>query len=353
MERPEFQQALGLIGAAGGVSTGPQDAFAAMLGAQIKSEGHRWEPPQSMSSVSGAEPPTISDVSSAQSTMSKITTTFKTPSFGYDHVAEMQSGMLAFSVRRQQLDADETLILALHQVNAAMREQWDEFVSRTSGNSYDNEAKEMLELMQKFGDRGLDLAEHEQQNCGCHETIQALARYRELALQDDFCYLTSWGIRQRIKYVGPIVTTTRERTLDDMGRERYGGTSSVVVGSGRRVECTQLFGSLVDIPDGARLWLICTRRMCSSRYYGAFEFRPGGGGCYNMPMRADRVYRDESGKPCEGRVRFVGTVNRSAMKESSGYAILQACNLGTSINNDAATNMHASLPLMHINSGIF
>ena len=374
MDMPPFRSGLALEREVGGIDTGPNDSFRGMLSMGPVDPGIRWAPPRGAGGAvrtrpvaarfgDGAPGP-VSDVSGGNSTMGYVDAVFHTPSIGYDHVAEMQQGMLAFAVRRKQQEEGATLIMSLHQVNAAMREQWADFLLYTTpgGGNQDSEALEFLRYMQLFGERGLELYAHMLNESTRYKSVSPfvtavvenveLQNYHRLAQQDDFCYLTRWGIRQRVRYVGPIMGTTRERTLDDMGQERYAVTSSVVVGAGRRVPCTQIFGPRHSIRDGSRLWLICTRTPCEPTKFGAFRFLAGGGGLRDGPTDAERTYRDESGALCRGDVRWVGTVNRAPFKESSPYAITQATNTGAVVNNDAAVSMHLALPMMHINSGM-
>jgi len=351
----------------GGVPAGPTD-FSNMTNASIPNPGADWGMPVSgggsvrtrpiSNRFGNGEPGFKSDVS-AGSPYTYVEHVYSTPSIGYDHVAEMSAGMLAFSVRKDTKEAGTTFVLALHQLNQFMRQQWDAFVlatTQTPNNpNLDGEALEFLNWMQRFGERGLEqyaAARDVGSAAALDKFDPELQLFYERATEDEYCYLTQFGIRDRVSFLGPIMDITRSNTLDDIsGQTTYQHTSQVVVGVGRRVPCSQMFGQVSELSDGAKLWLMCTRIHCEETRYGAFCIRPGGSARRDGPTQSECSYRDESGMLCHGHIRYVGTVNRMPHKDSSPYAIQQSTNTGAYSNNADAYNAHCTLPEFFINAG--
>jgi hypothetical protein len=282
-----------------------------------------------------------------------IEQSFSTPSIGYNHFAEMREGMLAFAVRANTGDPGSTFIITLHQLNGLMREQWDDFVISTTPQPnprFDDEAKQFLDYLQEFGEQGLGRYEELYSN-GAAPKLQdlppGLSKFWSLAKSDRYCYLTLFGIRQRVNYLGPIVNMTGSYTLDPMDN-RGRGQGAVVVGLGARVPCSQIFGRRDDITHQVKLKLTCTRMECEDGGYGAFCVVPG----FETQRAFNVTFRDESGAICQAFVRHVGTVHTPAAKESGAFAMLQAANMAPAISNEVAWNSHCALPMFFINAGL-
>lgn len=280
-----------------------------------------------------------------------IEQSFSTPSIGYDHFAEMCDGMLAFSIRVSTGDEGSTFIVALHQLNGLMREQWDDFViSTTPGTNprLDGEAQKFLAYLQQFGEHGLGVYNYyfcEGNMTKLQSMPSGLNEFWKLAKSDRYCYLTLFGIRERVSYLGPIVNSTTSRTLEPVDN-RGRGQGAVVVGMGGRVPCTQIFGRRDEITDQVKLHVIVTRIVCPGGGYGSFCIMPGFGDQSNI------TFRDESGLICQAQKWHVGRVHTVADKESGSYAVQMATNLAPAISNDTAWKQHSALPMFFVNAGL-
>lgn len=282
-----------------------------------------------------------------------IEQSFSTPSIGYNHFAEMREGMLAFSVRVNTGDPGSTFIITLHQLNGLMREQWDDFViSTTPGTNprFDDEASRFLTLLQTYGEHGLG----RYQELYCKGNVTALmelgkdlAEFWSLAKSDRYCYLTLFGIRQRINYLGPIINMTGSYTLDPVDN-RGRGQGAVVVGMGARVPCSQIFGRRDDITNQVKLMLTFTRMACENGGYGSFCVVPG----FQTRHSSNTTFRDESGAICQAYVRWIGNVHTPSAKESGSFAMLQAANMAPAVSNEVAWKSHCTLPMFFVNAGL-
>lgn len=278
---------------------------------------------------------------------------YSTPSIGYNHFAEMREGMLAFCVRVDPGDKGATFIVVLHQLNRLFREQWDDFVISTTGDAtnnprFDGHARKFLTYMQNFGEHGLSRYEtvHCSGNARELAKLEDLREYWDMAKSDQFCYLTLFGILQRVSYLGPITNLTRSYTLD-VKDYHDAGYQGIVVGLGQRVPCTQVFGRSEQLTPQVKLHLTYTRIPCSDGKYGAFWVMPGS----EFDDHA-KWYRDESGTKCCAYKRNVGSVHTAATKQNSSFAILQATNMAPALAEDSAWRQHSGLPFFFLNCGV-
>lgn len=366
---PPYQSALAAHSLVGGVPSDPSNGFGTGMG--IPQAGVPWDRPLSgrgtvrngpIAGRFGDGAPGMQSDVSGDSAYSYIEHSYSVPAAGYDHFSEMREGMLAFGVRRQTGEPGAHLVITLAQLNAAMREQWTNFLVYTTGggNPYqDAEALEFLGYMREYGEAGLETFDRISKLpswnplCQKHDATEAerLRRYHELATSDDFCYCTGYGIRQRVTYLGPIMSLSRGHTLDETGQETVERLGNLDVGVGRRVPCAQQFGHSHNVTSGCKLWLLTTRIPCGNNKFGAFCVFPQSNPMRDGPSLAERTYRDESGARCLGRVRYVGTVNTASSESVSDFAIIEATNTGATCDNAKAVHMHGTLPTFFINAG--
>lgn len=290
---------------------------------------------------------------------------YVTPSVGYDHVSEMAPGMLLFSVRQRIEDeAGASYILALPQVNKLFRDQWDDFVTATTAvggditlNPYgSSDAEQFLKWMQMYGESVLwqyDSARsvtttNPDGHLEKYEGTE-IAQYYQRAMEDDYCYLTLFGLLKRLTYIGALIEPNRGTTINEMtGEDRYSDISTLSVGVGKRVPVTQLFGTNETVAVGSKLRLNISRSYCSEGRYGAFQIRPASYINTDGPVPSELKYMDESGRMCNGRSWYVGFVLEPSSKEPSTFAMQEAANLGHLTNNKRAWEMHGTLPTFHV-----
>lgn len=276
---------------------------------------------------------------------------YTTPVSGYNYFAEMREGQLAFCIRIDPGEPGTTFILTLPQLNKLMREQWDDFVMSTSGSAannprFDSYSRVFLNYMQNYGEHGLQLYEKLVYAGKANDPKYGnLQEYWSMAKEDRFCYLTLYGIRHRVSYLGPIQNMTNSYTLNPVVRDHGQGT--IVVGMGQRVECSQIFGRMDEVTHQASLELLFTRMPCHDSLFGSFCVYPR-----VTSRHSSATFRDESGALCQAYVRHVGFVHTVPSKESSGYTIMKAANTGPSVTSEEAWAEHCQLPKFYINAGL-
>lgn len=317
-------------------------------------------------------PPRVSDASS-NSSFEFISYSFACINSGYDHVSEMAPGMLCFSVRQKvEAEPNATVILAFPQVQKVIADQWDDFRTATTGDAatnsyYDPEAVEFLGAMQKFGETILHSYDatrnpNTQRVYTLNENKvrvpvdkygEEVRLYWERACQDKFCYLTGFGQKKRISFIGVLIEPSRGTTINEItGQPEFAETSLLSVGIGRRLPVSQIFGAHDDVGIGCHLWLVSRRVYCGGGRYGSFEIRAVCCAENGFPTAAELQYRDEAGMLCLGNAWYVGYLLEPSDRPVSTVAIEAASNLGSIKNNAQALQAHGTLPTCWVAVGL-
>lgn len=269
----------------------------------------------------------------------------------------LKSGMLAFTIREKDCDDGATLTYPLFLLNQLMRDQWNDFVQATSPPSNDPEMLEFLGWLQKYGEQGL-LSYHKAEKNGDLKKYDdagirdELHQFRERAMQDGYCYLTQFGILNKINWSGVVINTNRAEsldTLDDTVNTRH--YSQANMGLAKRLLTAQCFGPADHITTGSTCWIALKRELCHNGKYGCYVLYPGGSKLRKAPLPHELRYVDERGDLCTGFVWTVGTVIDPAKGSPQPAALEAANNTGYYTSPDASSQMFATLPTMYLAVG--
>jgi hypothetical protein len=248
----------------------------------------------------------------------------------------LMPGMPVFAItERSPADLDVTIVLSLAKINQLAREQWNDFVTWTSGDlginpHFNYEMRAFLTSMRVYGERGLRDYHHALQNakhCALarnlltkydtqsekqipqsqwkkdekQEGALTLREYYMRSTQPGYCYLTQFGFLQRLRFLGFIQTVSKGVGLEDcyeMGQHTF----SIGVAVAKQVEVTNCFGTDEDIALGSKLWIELTRTPCYDHDipFGAFQLMPRGAKRRDYPRIRDIGFLDESGSFCMG-----------------------------------------------------
>lgn len=330
--------------------------------------------------------------SSAELTTVPITWQYQIPESIDGSPSLLMPGMPVFSVtERGPADLDVTVILSLAKINQYAREQWDDFVTFTSGDSRSNphfnfELKKFHNSMRVYGERGLrdyhyarknahhdgvarklldkcdakpggNTAPHEEKlepNAEKYGYL-SLREYYERSTQPGYCYLTQFGFLQRLRFIGFVQTINKGVMLEDCMEEGE-HVQIIAAALAKQVEVTNCFGTDEEIGLGSKLWIELTRVSCPGAPkgdvpFGAFQLNPRGSKIHDYPRFCDIGYLDESATMVNGYFWRVGVVIEPPGRAVEQSSITQANNSGMMSNPELAYKMNSLLPTMRVAVG--
>jgi hypothetical protein len=285
--------------------------------------------------------------------------------------------MLCFCSTEIDLEEGTTLVLSVAKLNKLMADQWSDFLLATTGDQqtnphYDHDAVEFLQAMREYGERGLEDYAHSREHKQKSELIlgklhkelgggEAAGGKDVISLRDfwvrstqpGYCYLTRYGILQRINFAGVVLNVNRAVSVEDLDQtaasDHY---SNVAVVIAKRARCANVFGDAVNITTGSKVWITLTRKHCGGGgKYGAFVLRPGGSRFHEYPLASELRYTDEAGMVCPGYHWKVGKVTEPGDRSPQPYAMEQACNTGHHASDKASYDAHGSIPSIYLALG--
>lgn len=270
----------------------------------------------------------------------------------------LKSGMLVFTMKEMDNDDGATLTYPLFMLNQLMRDQWNDFVNATSGPAPDLEMIEFLGWMQKYGEQEL-MSFHKANDRGDLSrwqknptVLDELRQFEQRATLDGYCYLTLFGIMNKVNFAGVVINTNHAESLDQLdmvsNTRHY---SQVNIGLAKRVMTAQCFGPADQITSGSTVWICLKREFCHNGKYGCYVLYPGGSTMRKQPLPLQQQYVDERGDLCKGHVWIVGTVIDPAKGSPQPAALEAANNTGTYTNSGASVQMFGSLPTMYLAVG--
>jgi len=205
--------------------------------------------------------------------------------------------------------------------------------------------------MQLYGEKGLNAyaRAHARGDKQMMDKLSEVKMFWERSTMPGYCYLTTYGILQRLNFLGFIEATSRA-----IGRESEDYTSweqhqiSLSVALAKKTNVANIFGSANQTSPSARLWICLTRKYCGDGKYGTFQLRPVASSTLDFPLHASTHYLDESGGMCRGHVWYVGYVLRGNNRSPQQSALDGANGTAIDSNMDRAYEMHGMLPTIEV-----
>lgn len=165
----------------------------------------------------------------------------------------------------------------------------------------------------------------------------------EKSTSDDFCYLTRYGILQRIRYLGVISSVGAVAT--SAGTQYFGATGShlltISVGVGKRSRVTNVFGDSDQLTVGTRLSLILNRE----GPFAPFAILPYASKLRPEPSNAQMRYFSGLGQWCRGFRWIVGVVIDMPTVACSALSRSQA--VKDKIPPEDVAEIHKGLPMFY------
>lgn len=250
------------------------------------------------------------------------------------------------------LETNSTPVRSLAQINKDARDQWNDFVLFTTDNSRTNphfkeEAREFLDWCIEYGEAALFTYGNAVAQ-GNAKRLQDLSIYRpywERSTTEGYCYLTAYGFRRRLNFLGIIVSVPHAVGIDDAFMD-YEGHFALSVSLARQTRTANCFGRSDEITTGSSLWVVLTRRHCGKRRFGAFMLKPCGSKMRDTPLMRQMHYFDESGAMRPGYYQRVGVVLEPGDRSPAPSAIESATNTGPQTSNQLAHSYNATLPTL-------
>lgn len=265
--------------------------------------------------------------------------------------------MLCFAVKSVDPQEASTIILTLAKVNQICKDCGMEF-DRMVGDG-DAEAIEFNTLLTTYGEVGLNtyhqLGREGYAAISTPAEAEKVARFHELATKDLFCWLTQYGIRSRINFVGSVINTNGASSLLEVDQTMFSDHyCQVNVCYAKRARIANVFGNAEDITTGSKLWLTLRRkcvRTAAGLKFPYFQVVPGGSKIEDTPSEAHRFYMDPSGRAVRGHVWRVGVVIVPGTSSPQPKQIENAANTSTLCNERSAFEDHGTLPTLIVSLG--
>lgn len=270
---------------------------------------------------------------------------------------------LCFTVNYADPTTGSVVVMTLPKVNQTLHEEHLHFErSRVQGNpEFSPQSKIFYDLLNEFGEKGLaayERASSEGRLGELQERLGAkfgkLEQLHRMSLEDDFHWLTMFGLLRHITFAGVVINTNRATGLETMDRTLFSDHYTVVnVCLAKRVAVANVFGTLANIKTGSKLWLILKRKNKPNGDAGELVIIPGGSHIMDYPMAGSLEFNDiKKDDVVRGHFWRVGVVLRQADTSPAEVSIQRAANIGLFCNERGAYEAHGTLPTMWIALGI-
>jgi len=127
--------------------------------------------------------------------------------------------MAVFTVNELDAEEDSTLVLSVPKLNKLMQDQYDDFqlahqvgingtVKDPTNPHFDNDCNDFQRFLEEFGERGLEdyayaVSHKQDERIRQMDSLKPdLKRFWHLSTSSEFCWLTRYGIMQRISFSG-------------------------------------------------------------------------------------------------------------------------------------------------------
>lgn len=316
------------------------------------------------------EPPT-SSMGVGNGAYDFIQKTFMVPPYHDESNNMIMPEQLCFTVNYADPSTGSVVVMTLPKVNQTLHEEHMQFErSRVAGNpEFNPQSQIFYTLLQEFGEKGLAAYERASSEGRLGElqerldkdtrvtkgagTFGRLMQFHRMSLEDDFHWLTMFGLLRHITFAGVVINTNRATGLENMDRTLYSDHYTVVnVCLAKRIAVANVFGTLATIKTGSKLWLILKRKNKPNGGIGELVIVPGGSHIKDYPMAGSLEFNDfKDGDVVRGHFWRVGVVLRQADSSPAEVSIQRAANIGLFCNERGAYEAHGTLPTMWIALG--
>lgn len=301
-------------------------------------------------------PPTSSSGVSLKS-MEFIQRTFLCAPYSDESNQLIMPEMLCWTVNYVDPETGAQQVMTISQVNQTCHEEWALFMSSIVPGSNDSNPykSKFYTWLQKYGEQGLQnyaLSVKEGREISDAELNAELKEFHRMALEDDFHWLTMFGLLRHISFAGVVINTNRAvglETLDMTSHTDHYTDVNVCVA--KRIRCANVFGPSSRIKTGSKLWVVLRRKLKPDGKYGELVLEPGGSNVHDYPLAGEVEFQDLNGNHVRGHAWRVGAVLREGDASPANISIQQAANLGLYCNARRAYEAHGTLPSIYINVG--
>lgn len=151
---------------------------------------------------------------------------------------------------------------------------------------------------------------------GEEEKRSQIKELHRLATSDEFYYMTCFGVSDRWKFVGFVLTTSDPLRIKGSQRLNYARQLSVnVTVRGEIQRALNLWGGYSETDSCSKLYFILNK-IKSNTGYGSFQFVPYGSRNRASIPRSQLLYRDSFGMLRPGSVTYVGYIQLPSKRKT-------------------------------------
>lgn len=260
--------------------------------------------------------------------------------------------MLCFTVNMVDPDTGSSQVLTLSKVNQIMHDEWEHFLEEV--RLYPGGSQETFyNALQAYGEVGLMNYHRAKMEGRLNDSYNVLKEFYEKSLEDDYRWLTRFGIMHHISFAGSVINTNRAIGLETMDMTMHSDHYTTVnVCLAKRARVANVFGPATDIKTGSKLWLILKRKSRpTGKDVGAYQIVPGGSATYDYPLASQLEYTDANKNIERGFFWRVGSVLRQGDSSPAAISIQEAANLGYHCSERNAYETHGTLPTLYVALG--
>ncbi len=298
-----------------------------------------------------------------------IQVSFMCPPYGDESEKYVKPEMLAFIVKEFDSETGAHTALTLSKCNQIMFEAHKEFRAyRDAANpAHDKDCADFWEYLREFGEKMLETYHQARKNMVLWnamtnpdtgvsaDKLAKLKRYYELSTQDLFCWLTAFGIKQKIEFLGSVINTNRPEGDVDDPTDSQDHFSVVNACMAKRARIANVFGPADRITTGSKLWITLRRKAVlegGQTVYNEFQLVPGGSTTHDYPTQREASYIDPSGRSMTPTRYHVGVVNFPGAFSPTRDAMEIAANISSTCSEVRAYNEHAGLPSLIVSLSV-
>lgn len=236
---------------------------------------------------------------------------FQCPPFGDESERFVKPEMLAYIVKDFYSDDGAHTVLTISKVNQIMSEAGKDFRTFRDPNNPETfpECRDFNRYLTTYGEKILETHHQARKIPTLYDTMKKsmkpekfadLERYYALSTQDMYCWLTAFGIRQKIEFIGSVINTNRPDGLEtDDPTDNEDHYSHVNICMAKRARIANVFGPSDQITTGSKLWIQLTRKQVLENgllVYTDFQLVPSGSATHYSPLMKESCYIDPSGR---------------------------------------------------------
>lgn len=246
-------------------------------------------------------------------------------------------------------------MMTLGNLNVHCRVNWDSFQLH-SKNEPDNvyrrpDAVTFANYLRLYGEHQLFIVDRAIKN-GIPVQDEALRKFHEMAIRDEFRWITLFGLLRYWAFAGVIISTGASGGESELAITQYSRAKNklwnVAVITGGKAEVGNVWGDTGQLRVGSKLYFVWRRARLPNGRVGPYEVVPYGSSARDWPPQSEFTWEDAEGRTQRGHCEQVGVITEAIGRTAESARRQQAAGLSGVGDYKVADDAYKSLPTIWI-----